>query len=96
MIRSIVLFLTFALLASGCGEGSQEGSIRAPRTTTVTEQQAIQFAKDAVRERDGWTDTQNVEAQPTGNGWTVTVYSAGTGEPRLVILDGEGEVIQYQ
>jgi hypothetical protein len=97
MIRSIVIILALVLFAGGCGEEAREGSIRAPRTTTVTEQDAIETAKNAVRERDGWSAVTNVEAEPTGNGWTVTVWrgAINASEMRLLVLDAEGEVVDY-
>jgi len=92
------MILALVLFTGGCGETAQEGSIRAPRTTTVTEQDAIDIAKTAVRDRDGWSAAANVEAEPTGNGWTVTVWrgAVDTSEMRLVVLDDEGEVVMYQ
>ncbi|MHC4588892.1 MAG: hypothetical protein ACYTAQ_06035 [Planctomycetota bacterium] len=98
MIRSIAIILALVFFAGGCGETAQEGSIRPPRTTSVTEQDAIEIAKNTVRERDGWSAATNVEAEPTGNGWTVTVWQGAvdTSEMRLLVLDSEGEVVMYQ
>jgi hypothetical protein len=96
MIRAIAVILALVFCAGGCGEKTPEGSIRAPRTTTVGEQQAIDIARDAVRDRDGWSPA-NFEAEPTGNGWTVTVWQGAIddSELRLVVLDSEGEVVTY-
>jgi hypothetical protein len=97
MIRCFAIVLTLVLFSGGCGEKQQEGSIRAPRTTKVTEQDAINIAKGAVSERDGWTPG-GAEAEPMGNGWTVTLFrdAVGSGDVRLVVLDGDGNVINYQ
>ena len=97
MIRSLAIVLTLVLFAGGCGEKQPDGSIRAPRTTKVTEQDAINIAKDAVSERDGWS-AGGAQAEPMGNGWTVTLWrdAVGSGDVRLVVLDSEGDVIQYQ
>ncbi|MHC4218029.1 MAG: hypothetical protein ACYSU7_06180 [Planctomycetota bacterium] len=98
MIRASAVFLAFVLLAGGCGESADEGSLRPPRTTKVTEQAAIDIAKETVRDRDGWSDAGAAEATPMGNGWTVSVWreTMGSGDVRLVVLDGEGKVIRYQ
>jgi hypothetical protein len=97
MMRSLAIVLALFLFAGGCGEKQPAGSIRAPRTTQVSEQEAIDIAKGAVSERDGWMPA-GAEAEPMGNGWTVTLYrdGVGSGEVRLVVLDSEGNVIQYQ
>jgi hypothetical protein len=97
MIRAIVIVLALVLFSGGCGGEEQSGGIRAPRTTTVTEQGAIDIAKDAASERDGWSDVA-CEAVPMGNGWRITVTrgGGGAGNVRIVILDGEGEVTMYQ
>ena len=98
MIRSVAVILTLVPYAGGCGGSDPKGGIRPPRTTSVTEQDAIRIAGDAVRDRDGWSDPGTVEAEATGNGWTVTVWrgAEGTSAMRLLVLDGEGEVVMYQ
>ncbi|MHC4094156.1 MAG: hypothetical protein ACYSVY_28425 [Planctomycetota bacterium] len=98
MIRSIAVILALVFFAGGCGESQPEGAIRAPRTTTVTEQGAIDIARDTVRDRDGWSDAATFEAEPTGNGWTVTVWrgAADTSDMRLVVLDESGDVVLYE
>ncbi len=98
MIRSIAVILASVFLAGGCGQSEPEGRIRPPRTTTVTEQAAIEIARDTVRERDGWSDAATFEVEPTGNGWTVTVWrgAANTSDMRLLVLDQEGKVILYE
>jgi len=97
MMRSLAIVLALVLFAGGCGEQQQEGSIRGPRTTKVTEQDAINIAKGAVSERDGWTPG-GAQAEPMANGWAVTLYrdAVGSGDVRLVVLDGDGNVINYQ
>ena len=97
MIRSLAIVLTLVLCAGGCGKEEPVGSIGAPRTTKVTEQDAINIAKGAVSDRDGWS-AGGAEAEPMGNGWTVTLWrdAVGSGDVRLVVLDGDGNVIQYQ
>ena len=97
MIRAIAIVLALVFFSGGCGDNEQAGSIRAPRTTTITEQGAIDIAKDTVRERDGWSDA-TCEAVAMGNGWKITVTrgGAGAGDVRIVILDGEGAVSMYQ
>ena len=97
MIRSMAIVLALVFFSGGCGKQEPTGGIRAPRTTTVTEQDALDIAKDTVRERDGWSDA-TFKASPVGNGWRITVTrgGAGPGEARLVVLDDEGSVISYQ
>jgi hypothetical protein len=52
MIRSLFILLFSALLLlGGCGGGSSGDGSRVDRTTAVTEQQAIDLAKAAYRER---------------------------------------------
>jgi hypothetical protein len=89
--------LALVLFSGGCGEQEQSGSIRPPRTTTVTEQDAIDIAKDTVSDRDGWSDVSCIAA-PRGNGWRITVTrgGAGAGDVRIVFLDDEGSVTLYQ
>jgi hypothetical protein len=97
MIRAIVIVLALVFFSGGCGGEEQSGGIRAPRTTEVTEQAAIDIATNTVSERDGWSDMTG-EAAPMGNGWEITVTrgGAGAGDVRIVILDGEGAVSMYQ
>lgn len=96
MIRAIAIILALVFFSGGCGEKQPDGSIRAPRSTTVTEEGAIDIAKDAVTERDGWSDVTCV-AVPMGNGWQVTATRSGArGDVRIVILDGDGKVTMYQ
>jgi len=89
--------LAFVFFSGGCRGEEQASGIRAPRTTKVTEQDAIDIAKGAVSERDGWSDMA-CEAAPMGNGWRITVTrgGAGAGDVRIIILDGEGAVSMYQ
>jgi hypothetical protein len=97
MLRLIAVFLALVFFAGGCGESQQQGGVRAPRSTTVTEQDAIDIAKTTVSERDGWSTVDRAVAAPMGNGWTVSVYrDTGSANVRLVVLDGEGNVIRYQ
>jgi hypothetical protein len=97
MMRSIAVILALVFFSGGCGESAPTGG-RVPRTTTVTEQNAIDIATTAVRDRDGWSDQASFEAEPTGNGWTIVVWREGAGgvETRVVELDSEGEVIEYE
>jgi len=97
MIRAIAIVLAVVFFSGGCGGAEQSGGIRAPRTTKVTEQDAINIGKDTVSERDGWSEMTG-EAAPMGNGWRITVTrgGAGAGDVRIVVLDGEGAVSMYQ
>ncbi len=92
MIRSLVVLVT-ALMLSGCSGGGVGES--EPRTTTVTEDQAIAFATDAVRENDNFADTAAYTAVPIGNGWQINVLDENTGEFRMIVLDGDGGVLEY-
>ena len=95
MIRSVILVLSFVLVAGGCGDKAKEGSVRPPRTTTVTETDAIDIARSELNERDGWGDSATFEAVPAGNGWRISARGSG-GEVVLIVVDGEGNVVQYQ
>ena len=78
--------------------GLAREQFKALAAQTVSEQDAIQTAKDAVRDRDGWSDAATFEAEPKGNGWTGTVWrgAVDTSDMRLILLDAEGEVVMYQ
>ncbi len=98
MHRSLLILLCSALLTGGgCGGGpSGEGSTeKRVRTATVTEDQAIELAREAVRQNDSFADSAEYSVAPTGNaGWTVTVKGSA-GQFRFIVLDAEGKVIRY-
>lgn len=95
MIRAFFILLFSALLLlGGCG-GSSEDSSRVARTTEVTEQQAVELAKAAARERGSFDDSAEYSAVPSSNGWQVTIKDS-SGNLGLVMLDGEGAVVLYQ
>ena len=97
MHRSLHILLCSALLAvAGCGGGGSEGSTeKRVRTATVTEDQAIVLATEAVRQNDSFADSAEYSARPSGDsGWQITVES-GDGQFRIIVLDGEGNVIMY-
>ncbi len=97
MHRSLLILLCSALLTGGgCGGGHSEGSTaKRVRTATVTEDQAIELAREAVRQNDSFADSAEYSVAPTGNtGWTVTVHGSA-GQFRLIVLDGEGSVVRY-
>ncbi len=92
MIRLMVLTLVL-LVVTGCGDSKNTAQPTA-RTTTVTEQDAISTATQAVSENDGWSNAQ-LKAEPMGNGWQVTAEGPN-GEIRLIMIDGNGAVAKYQ
>ena len=92
MIRLMVLTLAL-LVAAGCSESAPTDQSRV-RTTAVTEQDAIDAARQAVSEKDGWSNAQ-FQALPMGNGWQVTAEGPA-GEIRLIMIDANGEVGSYQ
>ncbi len=94
MIRSLLGLLTALLILSGCG-GSPPGGITEPRTTTVTEEQAIEFAKDAVRQNDSFADSATYSATAIGNGWQINVVDEDSDAFRMIILDTDGGVLEY-
>ncbi len=95
MIRFIIITLVAAIsVLPGCGGGSGSGGVPGPRTTTVTQEQAIDFARTAVQERDAAiAKGATYEASPEGNGWMITVQSGKN--VRLILLDAEGKVVSY-
>lgn len=98
MNRSLLLLLCSALLTvGGCGGGGPEGSTdKRVRTATVTEQQAIELATEAVRKNDSFADSAEYSATETGTaGWTIVV-NGNAGQFRLIVLDSAGEVIKYE
>ncbi len=95
MIRSFfILLFSAVLLLGGCGGSSGDGS-RVERTTAVTEQQAVELAKAAYRERGSFDDSAKYSAEPSSNGWQVTIRDS-SGNTGLVMLDGEGAVVMYR
>ncbi len=98
MHRSLLILLFSALLiVSGCsGEPTEAEKAKTARTATLSEDQAIDKAKAAVRQNDSFADSAEYEVSPTGAaGWTVTVTGGG-GEFRLIVLDAAGEVLRYE
>lgn len=96
MYRSLLILLFSGLLfAGGCGsEPSAADKAPTVRKATLTEDQAIEKAKDAVRQHDSFADSATYEVTPIGDaGWQITVTSGR--EVRFVALDGTGEVIKY-
>lgn len=97
MHRSMLILLCSALLTGGgCGGGPSEDSTeKRVRTATVTEDQAIELAREAVRQNDSFADSAEYSVTPTGNaGWTVTV-NGSAGQFRLIVLDSTGTVVKY-
>ncbi len=97
MHRSVLILLCSALLTvGGCGDGAPEGSTeKRVRSATVTEEQAIVLATEAVRQNDSFADRAEYVAKPSGDaGWQITVDS-GDGQFRIIVLDAEGKVIMY-
>ena len=87
------MVLTMMLLvATGCGDSAApvQSSVR---TTTVTEQDAISAATQAVSEKDGWSNAE-YKAIPRGNGWQV-IADGPNGEVRLIMIDRDGSVANY-
>lgn len=99
MHRSLLILLFSALLvAGGCGGGkaSEDEMAKRVRTATLSEDQALEKAKAAVRQNDSFADSAEYEITPTGtSGWTVTV-NGSNGEFRLIVLDDAGVVLKYQ
>jgi len=92
MIRVTVALLV-AITLAGCG-GSDPGSFE--RTTSVTEQQAIDAARDAVKQNDSFSNSVTFVAAAKGNGWQVDVRDETSGEERVVIIGPEGNVVMYR
>ena len=98
MHRSLLILLFSALLVlSGCsGEPSDAEKAKMVRTATLSEDQAVDKARAAVRQNDSFADSAEYSVTPLGgDGWTVTVQGSG-GEFRLIVLDGAGEVVRYE
>ena len=92
MFRSFFILLVSALLMlGGCGGDSSTGSV-IKRTTTVTEQQALDAAKADARDRGAYADADRYSAEPLGNGWQITIMDS-SGKINLIVLDAEGAVI---
>ncbi len=98
MHRSLLILLFSALLiVSGCGgEPTEAEKAKTARTATLSEDQAVDKAKAAVRQNDSFADSAEYSVTPLGSdGWTVTVKGSG-GEFRLIVLDGAGDVVRYE
>lgn len=97
MNRSILgICVALPLVLGGCGGGKNSGGATAPRTTNITEDDAIALAMDAVEQNDSFADSADYDAIPRGNGWQVNVVDDASGAYRMVILDGDGKVIEYK
>lgn len=98
MYRSLlVLLFSGLLLVGGCSSEPSDAE-KAPRvrTTNLTEDQVMQKAKDIVRQHDSFADSAEYDVEAAGDaGWQVTVESSA-GDVRLILLDGNGEVIKYE
>ena len=97
MHRSLLILLFSALLiTSGCGgEPSESDMAKRVRAPSLTEDQALDKAKQAVRQNDSFADSAEYSIKPAGDtGWTVTVTGSG-GQFRRIILDDVGEVLRY-
>ena len=98
MYRSLLILLFSALLiTAGCGgEPSEADKSKRVRTATMSEDQALDKARQAVRENDSFADSAEYSIEPTGDsGWTIEVNGNG-GEWRLIVLDDQGQVLKYE
>ena len=98
MHRSLLILLFSALLiTAGCGGGPSQAD-KAPRvrTATMSEDQALDKARQAVQDRDSFASTAEYVIKPSGNDrWQIEVNSSG-GEFRLIVLDDLGDVVRYE
>ena len=98
MHRSLLILLFSALLiTSGCGGGPSEADMeKRVRAPSLSEDQALDKAKQAVRQNDSFADSADYAIKATGDsGWTITVTGSG-GEFRLIVLDEQGEILRYE
>ena len=98
MHRSLLILLFSALLITGgCGgEPSEADRAKRVRVAALSEDQALDRARQVVRENDSFADSAEYSIKPTGDsGWTITVDGSG-GEWRLIVLDDQGEVLRYE
>ena len=98
MHRSLLILLFSALLITGgCGgEPSATDRAKRVRVAALSGGQALDRARQVVRENDSFADSAEYSIKPTGDsGWTITVDGSG-GEWRLIVLDDQGEVLRYE
>ena len=98
MHRSLLILLFSALLMTGgCGGGSSEADMATRvRTPSMSEDQALERARQVVRDNDSFADSAEYSIKPTGEtGWTITVDGSG-GEFRLIVLNDQGDVLRYE
>ncbi len=98
MHRSLLILLfSSLLLTGGCGGGSSEADLATRvRTAAMSEDQALDKARQAVRQNDSFADSAEYSIKPTGDsGWTIEV-NGSEGEWRLIVLDDQGDVLRYE
>ena len=93
MTRLIVLLAALLIVGGGCD--SKPGSTGITRTTAVTEAEAIDIARQAVSDNDGWDlSAATIKATPTGNGWAIVV--AASNRTVEIMIDGDGNMVNYE
>jgi len=93
----LILLFSALLITGGCGgEPSETDRAKRVRVAALSEDQALDRARQVVRENDSFADSAEYSIKPTGDsGWTITVDGSG-GEWRLIVLDDQGEVLRYE